>query len=196
MGLGDKIDFINDPQYKDRIQKAVIDASVLLKTFLRSMGEPLLTNRLYPELVKLADVNKSEKSVAIREFLRKLPAENYILLKTLIKFLNEVAANSQVNLMDANNLSNCFGSTTKKLFYPKIHRKNQMQIYVLREFKFDLKYSCRLNYCLKAFIFTFVLIVWFFSTHFTFFPSLNFNRGSCAGSLRLVENLTIKAVKT
>jgi hypothetical protein len=52
--LGDKIDFLNEPQYKTNRQKAVIDASVLLKTFFRSMGEPLITNRLYPELIKLS----------------------------------------------------------------------------------------------------------------------------------------------
>jgi len=106
---GDKVDFINEPQYKDRIQKAVIDASVLLKTFLRSMGEPVITNRLYPELIKLSDATKQEKPALIREFLRKLPAENYVLLKILNKFLTEVAANSSVNLMDANNLSVVFG---------------------------------------------------------------------------------------
>jgi Rho GTPase-activating protein 1 len=102
---GDKIDFINDPQYKDRIQKAVIDASVLLKTFLRSLGEPILTNKLYPELIKLSDVDKERKPAMIKELLRKLPPENYTLLKTLNKFLTEVAEKSSVNLMDANNLS-------------------------------------------------------------------------------------------
>lgn len=54
-------------------------------------------------------MNKSEKLAAIKEFLRKLPHENYVLLKTLNKFLVEVAANCQVNLMDANNLSVVFG---------------------------------------------------------------------------------------
>lgn len=51
---GDKIDFLNEPQYKDKLQKAVIDASVLLKTFLRSMGEPLIMNKNYHELIKLS----------------------------------------------------------------------------------------------------------------------------------------------
>jgi hypothetical protein len=54
--LGDKIDFLNDPQYKDRPEKAAIDASVLLKTFLRSFGEPLITNKMYPELIKLSGI--------------------------------------------------------------------------------------------------------------------------------------------
>lgn len=47
------MDFLNDPEYKGKLQKAVIDSSVLLKTFFRSMGEPVITNKLYGELVKI-----------------------------------------------------------------------------------------------------------------------------------------------
>lgn len=144
---GDKIDFLNEPQYKDRLQKAVVDASVLLKTFLRSMGEPLITNKLYPELLKLSgiskllrqlmilDVSKSEKPAAIKEFLKKLPAENYILLKTLNKFLTEVVANSQVNLMDANNLSVVFGPN---LTWPTNQQVPITQLHNLNQFCYEL----------------------------------------------------------
>ncbi|CAD5210932.1 unnamed protein product [Bursaphelenchus okinawaensis] len=106
---GEKIDFVNDPEYKGKMQKAVIDASVLLKTFFRSMGEPVITNGLYGELVKISSVEKEKKTEAIKEFVKKLPRENYVLLKTICKFLTKVAENCKVNLMDANNLSVVFG---------------------------------------------------------------------------------------
>ncbi|ULU06154.1 hypothetical protein L3Y34_018202 [Caenorhabditis briggsae] len=106
---GEKIDFENDPEYKDNVHVASLHASVLLKTFFRSLGEPLTTNRLYPKLAALSEISKAEKSAAVKEFVKLLPRDNYILLKTVIKFLTKVAGNSKVNLMTANNLSVVFG---------------------------------------------------------------------------------------
>ncbi|VDN21558.1 unnamed protein product [Cylicostephanus goldi] len=106
---GEQIDFENDPEYKDNIYIACIHASVLLKTFLRSLGEPVTTNALYPRLATLADVPKGEKTPAVKEFVALLPRPNYILLKTVVEFLTKVAANHKVNLMTANNLSVVFG---------------------------------------------------------------------------------------
>uniref|UniRef100_A0A183EG36 Rho-GAP domain-containing protein n=1 Tax=Gongylonema pulchrum TaxID=637853 RepID=A0A183EG36_9BILA len=54
INMGERIDFLNDEPYKDNLQQASIDASVLLKTFLRSLGEPVTTNALYPNLAALA----------------------------------------------------------------------------------------------------------------------------------------------
>ncbi|PIO54268.1 RhoGAP domain protein, partial [Teladorsagia circumcincta] len=51
---GEHIDFENDPEYVDNHYVACIHASVLLKTFLRSLGEPVTTNALYPRLAALA----------------------------------------------------------------------------------------------------------------------------------------------
>ncbi|VDN18824.1 unnamed protein product [Gongylonema pulchrum] len=54
INMGERIDFLNDEPYKDNLQQASIDASVLLKTFLRSLGEPVTTNALYPNLAALS----------------------------------------------------------------------------------------------------------------------------------------------
>ena len=51
--IGEKIDFVSDPEYQDNSYVACIHASVLLKTFLRSLGEPVTTNALYPKLSDL-----------------------------------------------------------------------------------------------------------------------------------------------
>lgn len=106
---GERIDFINEEAYKGNVLSASIDASVLLKTFLRSLGEPVITNVLYPKLALLSDVPKENKLAAICEFVKLIPPENRLLLKTVCQFLTEVAAHSKVNQMTANNLSVVFG---------------------------------------------------------------------------------------
>ncbi|RCN35741.1 RhoGAP domain protein [Ancylostoma caninum] len=106
---GEHVDFENDPEYHDNLYIACIHASVLLKTFLRSLGEPVTTNALYPRLAALAEIPKGEKTPAVKEFVSLLPQPNYLLLKTVVKFLTLVAANHKVNLMTANNLSVVFG---------------------------------------------------------------------------------------
>nr|CDJ80698.1 RhoGAP domain containing protein [Haemonchus contortus] len=106
---GEHIDFENDPEYVDNHYVACIHASVLLKTFLRSLGEPVTTNALYPHLAALADIPKKEKTPAVKEFVVLLPRPNYLLLQKVVHFLTLVAANHKVNLMTANNLSVVFG---------------------------------------------------------------------------------------
>ncbi|VDD88654.1 unnamed protein product [Enterobius vermicularis] len=106
---GEKINFLQEEEYDGNIVAASIDASVLLKTFLRALGEPVVTNALYPDLVALASVSKEDKLPAICAFVRLLPPENYLLLKTVCQFLTKVAACSDVNKMTASNLSVVFG---------------------------------------------------------------------------------------
>ncbi|VIO94028.1 RhoGAP domain containing protein [Brugia malayi] len=106
---GEQIDFLNEEPYKDNLQVASIAASVLLKTFLRSLGEPVITNALYPRLTALSELPKDSKLGAIIEIVDALPLENWMLLKTVCQFLTEVAAHSKENLMNANNLSVVFG---------------------------------------------------------------------------------------
>ncbi|VDN06184.1 unnamed protein product [Thelazia callipaeda] len=113
---GEQIDFLNEERYKDNLQDASIEASVLLKTFLRSLDEPVTTNKLYPRLAALSELPKDSKLGAIIEIVDMLPAENYILLKTVCEFLAEVAAHSNENMMGANNLSVIFGPN---LTWPK-----------------------------------------------------------------------------
>ncbi|CAJ0957448.1 unnamed protein product, partial [Mesorhabditis belari] len=108
---GEKVDFLNDADYVTDQYTAAIHASVLLKTFLsgKSLGEPVTTNKLYPELMKLADVPKQKKSEAVSEFVKLLPRPNFLLLKTVCRFLTKVSSHHQENLMTANNLSVVFG---------------------------------------------------------------------------------------
>ncbi|CAF0905843.1 unnamed protein product [Adineta steineri] len=86
-------------------------AACVLKTFLRDLSEPIMTFRLYPELLGLSGTLKRPDQVdIIRDLIiEKLPAQNYNVLKYLIEFLNLVANYSDTNLMTTSNLSIVFG---------------------------------------------------------------------------------------
>jgi len=86
-------------------------AACVLKTFLRDLSEPLMTFRLYPELLGLSGTLKRTDQIdVVRDLIiEKLPSENYHVLKYLIEFLNLVASHSDKNLMTTSNLSIVFG---------------------------------------------------------------------------------------
>ncbi|VDL80749.1 unnamed protein product [Nippostrongylus brasiliensis] len=97
---GEHVDFENDPEYVDNNYIACIHASVLLKTFLRSLGEPVTTNALYPRLAALTEIPKKEKTPAVKEFVALLPRPNFLLLKKVVHFLTFVP------IAQLNNLNN------------------------------------------------------------------------------------------
>ncbi|CAF0806247.1 unnamed protein product [Rotaria sordida] len=86
-------------------------AACVLKTFLRDLSEPLMTYRLYNELLGLSGTLKRPDQIdVIRDLIiEKLPTQNYNVLKYLIEFLNLVANYSNTNLMTTTNLSIVFG---------------------------------------------------------------------------------------
>ncbi|XP_030620919.1 rho GTPase-activating protein 1 [Chanos chanos] len=84
-------------------------AAVILKAFLRELPEPLLTYKLYNEIINFQGVPADSQVTALRDMLAVLPKENYASLKFLIQFLAEVSANSEVNKMNSANLAVVFG---------------------------------------------------------------------------------------
>ncbi|CAF0863435.1 unnamed protein product [Adineta ricciae] len=86
-------------------------AACVLKTFLRNLTEPLLTYKLYPELIGLSGTLKRQHQIAVIQdlIIQKLPQQNYNVLKYLIEFLNLVSIYSDTNLMTTTNLSIVFG---------------------------------------------------------------------------------------
>ncbi|KAF8362800.1 rga-1 [Pristionchus pacificus] len=135
---GERVDFVNDAEYKDNVETAAHHAAVLLKTFLRSLGEPVTTNELYNKLTDLAEkpqVPKLEKWKFVRDFVALLPLPNYRLLKTVVCLLTKVAQNSQINLMNANNLSVVFGPN---LAWPTDQQVNIAQLGNLNNFCYQL----------------------------------------------------------
>ncbi|KAL3116153.1 hypothetical protein niasHT_004558 [Heterodera trifolii] len=135
INMGESIDFANDSMFHGDIQSSVTHAAVLLKTFLRSLGEPLITNKLYPELTLLNGIEKINRTDEIRRLVHKLPPENYLLLLKVIEFLVEVAQHSHQNLMDANNLSVVFGPN---LTWPTDQQVPMVQLNNLNSFCYSL----------------------------------------------------------
>jgi len=84
----------------------------IVKLFLRELPEPLLTFELYDPLVTLSSSLKEspEKSLAeIKTRLSKLPRGNFVVLKYLTNFLQQVCSHTGNNKMTASSLSVIFG---------------------------------------------------------------------------------------
>eukprot|EP00058_Branchiostoma_floridae_P004180 XP_002589668.1 hypothetical protein BRAFLDRAFT_117262 [Branchiostoma floridae] len=86
-------------------------AAAILKTFLREMPEPLITFQLYDEVMRIhGELDGNDRLMATKELISgKLPELNYVVLKYLVDFLEEVILYSEENKMTAQNLSIVFG---------------------------------------------------------------------------------------
>uniref|UniRef100_A0AC35TLR4 RhoGAP domain containing protein n=1 Tax=Rhabditophanes sp. KR3021 TaxID=114890 RepID=A0AC35TLR4_9BILA len=141
INAGESIDFLNDQFYKECLDTAIIDVSSLLKIFLRNLGEPIITNALYSQLITTLDVPKNEKKENVKAFLKLIPKPNYVLLKKIIEFLIEVAAHHQQNKMDANNLSVVFGPnltwpTNQQPVISQLHTLNNFCYILMTEYEY------------------------------------------------------------
>ncbi|XP_019513066.1 PREDICTED: minor histocompatibility protein HA-1 isoform X2 [Hipposideros armiger] len=126
--------FENGKELVELSQASPHDISNVLKLYLRQLPEPLISFRLYHELVGLAkdslkaeaeakaaargrpDVAESEAtSVAmvgrLRELLRDLPPENRASLQYLLRHLRRIVEVEQDNKMTPGNLGIVFGPT-------------------------------------------------------------------------------------
>ncbi|XP_003977636.1 rho GTPase-activating protein 1 [Takifugu rubripes] len=84
-------------------------AAVILKTFLRELPEPLLTYKLYNDIVNFSSAPSDSQVTVMKRLVESLPEENYESLRYLITFLVQVSANSEVNKMTNSNLAVVFG---------------------------------------------------------------------------------------
>ncbi|KAL7041180.1 hypothetical protein ACKWTF_000672 [Chironomus riparius] len=89
------------PEYQD----VHVIASVL-KSYLRSLPEPLLTYNCYNEFMEVSQiVNDSQRKAAILNIINKLPEGNYNNLKYLMKFLSYLSEKNQHNKMSTQNIA-------------------------------------------------------------------------------------------
>ena len=66
-------------------------AAVILKTFLKELEEPLLTFKLYENIISIESVPKDDRLVIIKSILEQLPPQNYVVLQHLVEFLSLVS---------------------------------------------------------------------------------------------------------
>lgn len=105
----------------------VHDAAGVLKKYLMSLKEPVVPERLTALMIVIsrdAQVSEEEKWRRLRVECERLPKPNYRVLKFLVDFLFQVAAQSHVNKMTAENLACVFGPTL--LFLPKVEGIEQV----------------------------------------------------------------------
>ncbi|KAF4517414.1 hypothetical protein B566_EDAN005023 [Ephemera danica] len=89
----------------------VLVTAALLKDFLRSLPDPLLTSALYAEWLAPATETGSEQQrlARVKGLLDRLPPANRSLLAHLLCVLHHVARRCSLNLMTAANLGVCVG---------------------------------------------------------------------------------------
>ncbi|KAI9199669.1 Rho GTPase activation protein [Polychytrium aggregatum] len=98
---GEEIDFDKIPPN---------DISIVFKAFLRELREPLLTYKLYPVFISVANTSEASLKVkALRLLICLLPTVHRTTLQFLLGFLAEVAALSDLNSMTSSNLAIVFG---------------------------------------------------------------------------------------
>ena len=93
------------PPIGHEYQDAHVIASVL-KSYLRSLPEPLLTYNYYNEFMEASQIaNDPQRKAAILNIINKLPEGNYNNLKYLMKFLSYLSEKNQHNKMSTQNIA-------------------------------------------------------------------------------------------
>uniref|UniRef100_A0A182MGB2 Rho-GAP domain-containing protein n=1 Tax=Anopheles culicifacies TaxID=139723 RepID=A0A182MGB2_9DIPT len=78
----------------------------VLKKYLRSLPEPLLTLEFYADFVQAAQKpSEAQRKAAILDIVNQLPRENYDNLRYLTKFLSYLAEKNQENKMSPQNIA-------------------------------------------------------------------------------------------
>ena len=83
-------------------------AAVILKTFLKELEEPLLTFKLYENIISIESVPKDDRLVIIKSILEQLPPQNYVVLQHLVEFLSLVSILHHFQSKRTKNLQNFF----------------------------------------------------------------------------------------
>ncbi|XP_055483316.1 rho GTPase-activating protein 17 isoform X6 [Psammomys obesus] len=81
-----------------------------LKSYLRELPEPLMTFSLYEEWTQVASVQDQDKKLQyLWTTCQKLPPQNFVNFRYLIKFLAKLAQTSDVNKMTPSNIAIVLG---------------------------------------------------------------------------------------
>lgn len=93
------------PPLPDKYADPHVIAGVL-KKYLRSLPDPLLTFEFYSDFVAAAQKqNETQRKAAILNIINQLPKENYNNLRYLTKFLSYLSEKNQANKMSPQNIA-------------------------------------------------------------------------------------------
>ena len=97
-----------------------------LKQYLRDLPEPLLTYKLYDDWMKAMRMlrsNSTDGAAVVQTLVEKLPKENFVNLRYLVKFLASMVKNADKNKMTVDNLATVMGPN---LLWPEAGRQVEM----------------------------------------------------------------------
>ncbi|XP_024085876.1 rho GTPase-activating protein 26 [Cimex lectularius] len=101
-----------DKLFEDNSEWETKTITSALKTYLRSLSEPIMTFKFHNSFINAAKLETQAKRVnEVHSLVHRLPKPNYDMLEILIRHLSHVAAHSDKNLMTVSNLGVCFGPT-------------------------------------------------------------------------------------
>jgi len=105
--------FDEDPRISIRELDIPVNAvATALKDFFSKRLPPLIPSHTMDELTDIANIQeRSNRLLALRELLRRLPAVNFQILKFVFEHFVKVAENSKLNSMDSKNLAICWWPT-------------------------------------------------------------------------------------
>ncbi|XP_076784430.1 rho GTPase-activating protein 17 [Arvicanthis niloticus] len=90
--------------------QSVFMVSGALKSYLRELPEPLMTFNLYEEWTQVASVQDQDKKLQyLWTTCQKLPPQNFVNFRYLIKFLAKLAQTSDINKMTPSNIAIVLG---------------------------------------------------------------------------------------
>lgn len=101
----DSFDLRDSDRFND-----ICSTTSVLKTYFRSLPDPLFTFALHDEFVRSSQIrDPAAKSSVLSELVFKLPPEHLQTAKMLMMHLHRVSQQSEVNLMTARNIGVVFG---------------------------------------------------------------------------------------
>ncbi|XP_055899614.1 rho GTPase-activating protein 5-like isoform X4 [Biomphalaria glabrata] len=90
--------------------------ATLLKSFFSDLSEALIPEKLCDELMEAAEMtDKSSRLLMLRGVIKKLPLQNFEVLKYIISHLFKVSQNHEFNSMNSRNLAKCWWPTLIRL---------------------------------------------------------------------------------
>ncbi|TCD61700.1 hypothetical protein EIP91_008029 [Steccherinum ochraceum] len=103
----DAFDLRDDEEFND-----ICSVTSVLKSYFRSLPDPLLTYALHDKFIEATSVkDEAVKTDMMRTIVSELPAEHYQTTRALMLHLHRVRERSEVNLMHARNIGVVFGPT-------------------------------------------------------------------------------------
>lgn len=101
----DSFDLRDSDRFND-----ICSVTSVLKTYFRSLPDPLFTYALHNEFVQASQIRDlANKTCMLSELVFKLPPEHLYTTKLLMMHLHRVSQRSGVNLMTARNIGVVFG---------------------------------------------------------------------------------------